>query len=226
MKLLLLSLPLAASFVANPHCPAVFGYDVVAYQTLDYAAPPKDGSPDHVAYLATSTGNYTFWFASEENRAAFAGNPWKYAPRFGGFCTVGVQWAGDMPWGPKAPEAKADFLKCNAEAPDWQVCKAPNPHGFCVNGSILWQLHNETLYFTGCGPNKTTDPEVRRTAITPEVVERATKKWISMFGALEDGPFNIFAYEDGENRGKPSNFGVCAFDPNGPGASQTLELVV
>jgi YHS domain-containing protein len=29
--------------------------------------------------------NYTFLFSSEENLALFREDPWKYAPRFGGF---------------------------------------------------------------------------------------------------------------------------------------------
>jgi hypothetical protein len=32
-----------------------------------------------------SVGNYTFYFKNAANLATFAADPWKYAPRWGGF---------------------------------------------------------------------------------------------------------------------------------------------
>jgi YHS domain-containing protein len=61
---------------------AVGGYDVVAYLNVRTAI---SGSPEH-------TYNYqgaTWRFASAEHRRLFAGNPERYAPQFGGFCSFG-----------------------------------------------------------------------------------------------------------------------------------------
>lgn len=61
------------------------GYDVVAYQTLAKGVPDVQGSPKFAAFLPTSTGNYTFWFANQANMQLFDKDPWKYAPKYGGF---------------------------------------------------------------------------------------------------------------------------------------------
>ena len=77
--------------------PVLGGYDVVAYQTtLGPGADGVRGVPAHAHNLLTrdfsggggpkaDPANYTFWFASESNRAAFAADPWRFAPKFGGF---------------------------------------------------------------------------------------------------------------------------------------------
>lgn len=74
---------------------AILGYDTVAYFT---DGRPVEGSPEfeHVWQDAR-------WrFASAEHRALFAGDPDRYAPRFGGFCTGGIA-LGNL--GPIDPEA-------------------------------------------------------------------------------------------------------------------------
>ncbi len=40
---------------------------------------------DFTSSAPQSVGNYTFWFANEANKAKFVADPWKYAPRWGGF---------------------------------------------------------------------------------------------------------------------------------------------
>ena len=35
--------------------------------------------------LATPLGDYEFWFSTAANRARFAADPWKFAPKYGGF---------------------------------------------------------------------------------------------------------------------------------------------
>jgi hypothetical protein len=62
---------------------AIKGYDPVAYFT---EGRPVPGSPQHVVEHKGST----FRFASKENRDAFAAEPEKYAPRYGGFCAFGT----------------------------------------------------------------------------------------------------------------------------------------
>ena len=59
------------------------GYDPVAYFKED---KPVKGSPSHKAEYKGST----FHFASKANREAFAANPAKYAPQYGGFCAFGT----------------------------------------------------------------------------------------------------------------------------------------
>jgi len=62
---------------------AVRGYDPVAYF--------KDNQPikGAAAYTAEYRGS-TFHFASQANRDAFAADPAKYAPQYGGFCAYGA----------------------------------------------------------------------------------------------------------------------------------------
>lgn len=81
--------PLAGPVFASE--PAVFaegglalgGYDPVAYFV---AGSPARGSADHV-----HSWNGAEWrFASDANRAAFAADPEKYAPQFGGYCAWAV----------------------------------------------------------------------------------------------------------------------------------------
>jgi len=62
---------------------AVRGYDVVAYVA---EGKPVKGS---AAYKAEYKGS-TFHFSSAANRDAFAADPAKFAPQYGGFCAFGV----------------------------------------------------------------------------------------------------------------------------------------
>ena len=62
---------------------AVKGYDVVAYVT---AGRPMEGSEQFVHRI----GATTYRFASAANRDAFAKEPERYLPQFGGFCAYAV----------------------------------------------------------------------------------------------------------------------------------------
>lgn len=62
---------------------ALRGYDAVAYWT--------DGRPVRGAATFTHRWNGAEWrFSSLANRDAFAKNPARYAPRFGGYCAYAV----------------------------------------------------------------------------------------------------------------------------------------
>lgn len=62
---------------------ALSGYDAVAYFT--------DGKPvEGQASFETEWNGARWRFASAAHRDAFAADPAKYAPRFGGFCAFGV----------------------------------------------------------------------------------------------------------------------------------------
>ena len=62
---------------------ALYGYDVVAYQTLERATM---GSPD---FTLTHDG-VVYQFASAEHRALFQEDPARYLPAYGGYCAYGV----------------------------------------------------------------------------------------------------------------------------------------
>lgn len=59
------------------------GYDVVSYFT---AGKPTPGSDRYTSEY----GGVKWQFASAENLATFKGDPAKYAPQYGGFCSWGV----------------------------------------------------------------------------------------------------------------------------------------
>jgi YHS domain-containing protein len=62
---------------------ALRGYDPVAYFK---AGKPVKGSKD----IAVLHGGGTYYFSSQENKAAFQDNPKKYLPEYGGFCSYGA----------------------------------------------------------------------------------------------------------------------------------------
>lgn len=62
---------------------AIRGYDPVAYFTEH---KPVQGSP---AFTVEHRGSI-FHFVSTANRDAFAANPEKFAPQYGGFCAFGM----------------------------------------------------------------------------------------------------------------------------------------
>jgi hypothetical protein len=68
---------------AEPGGLAVKGYDVVAYFT---AGAPTPGNPD----IEHVWRDVRWRFSSVDNRAAFAAEPNRYAPRYGGFCAGGI----------------------------------------------------------------------------------------------------------------------------------------
>ena len=74
--------------------PVLFGFDQVEYFSLPASHDGVMGSAEHAHTMEsfdftttppTSVGNYTFWFSTEANKAKFVADPWKYAPRWGGF---------------------------------------------------------------------------------------------------------------------------------------------
>ena len=71
--------------------PVIGGYDVVQYFSLQATDAGVLGSPAF-AYNFTSPDSdgtprfkHEFWFVSGDNRDKFASDPWKYAPKNGGF---------------------------------------------------------------------------------------------------------------------------------------------
>ncbi len=64
---------------------AIMGYDPVAYFTMNDAVK---GSEDH----AFEWLGATWLFANEEHRQTFTASPIKYAPQYGGLCSLGVAY--------------------------------------------------------------------------------------------------------------------------------------
>ena len=64
---------------------AITGYDPVSYFTEGRAVR---GVPDH-AYSWLGT---TWYFATPDHKELFARDPTKYAPQYGGFCSLGVSY--------------------------------------------------------------------------------------------------------------------------------------
>ena len=62
---------------------ALRGFDVMAY------FKDKEPVPGRAEHTADYKGS-TFRFASKANRDAFAADPAKYAPQYGGFCAFGM----------------------------------------------------------------------------------------------------------------------------------------
>ena len=74
---------------------AVGGYDPVAYFTKGQAIK---GSKK----ITTKKDGVVWRFSSEENRAAFAASPEKYAPQYGGYCAWAVSQGYTAKGDPKA----------------------------------------------------------------------------------------------------------------------------
>lgn len=70
-------------FNATPDGIAIGGYDPVAY-LMDHKA--ARGAPAHALRWA----GITWWFASNDNKAQFVAEPGKYAPAYGGWCSMGM----------------------------------------------------------------------------------------------------------------------------------------
>jgi len=89
--------------------PVLGGADVVAYQTLKPGARSLAGDPRFSVNLSSivrgaPNQTSTFLFATADNAEAFAADPWKYVPAYGGFCAYGLAFenssaaSGGWPW--------------------------------------------------------------------------------------------------------------------------------
>ena len=68
---------------------AIMGYDTVAYFTD--GKPMKGSEEFSYDWLGTP-----WYFANAEHRDMFAADPGKYAPQFGGYCTLGIAFDGHV----------------------------------------------------------------------------------------------------------------------------------
>ncbi len=85
---------------------ALQGYDPVAYFTANKAVKGSD-------QFQTQYQGATYNFESAKNRDAFAANPAKYAPQYGGYCAYGVASGHKVNIDPEAFSVVNDKLYLN-----------------------------------------------------------------------------------------------------------------
>ncbi|GMV59851.1 MAG: hypothetical protein AMXMBFR72_29440 [Betaproteobacteria bacterium] len=109
---------------------ALRGYDAVAYFKQ---GKPVKGSPQHrVEYKGSA-----FHFSSQENRDAFAADPARYAPQYGGYCAFGVAGGYKAATDPAAFSIIGDklYLNYNREVQaQWRA----NVPGFVAKADRNW----------------------------------------------------------------------------------------
>lgn len=77
-------LPLLAVGSALP--PVMEGYDVVSYRSLSPGGKGVKGMATiNSTVEVAGVGTYDFYFSSSENKDLFDSDPWKFAPKYGGF---------------------------------------------------------------------------------------------------------------------------------------------
>lgn len=109
---------------------AIEGYDPVAYFT---DGKPVEGSKEH-----TLEWNGATWrFASAEHRAAFAQDPEKYAPQYGGYCAFGVSRGYAVKVDPSAWKIVDEKLYLNYNH-DVQAEWAKDPAGYIAKADANW----------------------------------------------------------------------------------------
>ncbi|MEQ8664954.1 MAG: YHS domain-containing (seleno)protein [Rhodospirillales bacterium] len=104
--LLLVAAPASAGPVFEDGGAAIRGYDAVAYFTEN---KPVEGD---VAFAHDWNGA-TWLFSSAANRDAFAADPGRYAPQYGGYCAYAVSEGYTAPTDPAAWSIVDDRLFLN-----------------------------------------------------------------------------------------------------------------
>jgi len=113
---------------------AIDGYDPVSYFT---DAQAERGSPD-----ITAEWNDAIWrFTSADHRNAFAENPEKYAPQYGGFCALGMAHGGDVPTNPEAWTIWEDKLYLNM-IKEVSITWRYNPDRLIERANVRWTALN------------------------------------------------------------------------------------
>lgn len=98
---LFMALTLAGAQAAGK--PAVFSADGAAIRGTDAVAYFKEGQPvKGKAEFSHSWNGATWLFSSAANRDAFAADPEKYAPQYGGYCAYAVSYGSTAPIDPAA----------------------------------------------------------------------------------------------------------------------------
>ena len=110
---------------------AINGYDTVAYFT---EARPTRG----VAEFAQTWQGAKWWFANVEHRDRFAADPERYAPRFGGFCAMGMSLGMQVKADPEAWAIVDDKLYLNYDRPTLAAFKEDTT-GHLAKAEAFWE---------------------------------------------------------------------------------------
>eukprot|EP00633_Aureoumbra_lagunensis_P001186 CAMPEP_0197293104 /NCGR_PEP_ID=MMETSP0890-20130614/26798_1 /TAXON_ID=44058 ORGANISM="Aureoumbra lagunensis, Strain CCMP1510" /NCGR_SAMPLE_ID=MMETSP0890 /ASSEMBLY_ACC=CAM_ASM_000533 /LENGTH=388 /DNA_ID=CAMNT_0042767559 /DNA_START=74 /DNA_END=1237 /DNA_ORIENTATION=- len=184
---------------------ALLGVDLVAYFEMEAGADPIFGSPEYQYTLKTSDINSdtkpyhtTFYFTSAAHRDAFAENPQKYAPRFGGFCSYGISSEMTDGWNSSMDSAGAtdgwpwsrDHLGPPANLKVWRI----------INGKLYFAFLQEVM--------DVFEADYDSLSVAGE------KRWAEWFGSGSDialaGPFNMECNAKGYG---PPVERTCTFKP-------------
>lgn len=144
------SLLLLALFLVHPHPAradsetyatadgAIRGYDVVAYHTL---GRPQRGDPS----ITHEWNGATWRFASVANRDAFAADPERYAPRFGGYCAYGTAQGYKVSTDPAAFAIVDGALYLNYDTRVQKAWDADRP-GYIAAARANWRTLADDAY--------------------------------------------------------------------------------
>lgn len=119
--------PVYTSFLSNV---GASGYDVVAYFT---EGRPVEGSKEFTA----KHDGATWRFASAANRDAFAADPARYAPQYGGYCAWAVAQGYTASTDPNAWKIVEDKLYLNYNK-DVQAKWEKDIPGHIINANANW----------------------------------------------------------------------------------------
>jgi YHS domain-containing protein len=119
---------------------ALRGHDPVAYFSEN---KPVMGSPE---YKAEHQGS-TFHFANKANRDAFAAEPAKYAPQYGGFCAFGMSNGYKAATDPAAFRVVSGKLYLNYNREVQTMWSADIP-GFIVKADGHWPTASGQTHVT------------------------------------------------------------------------------
>jgi len=164
----LYSLDACASSKSKTQCctdtnyPVLGGLDVVALGQLHKGNPPVLGNLDFPAAVITKAGKYVFLFSSKENQQKFIQDPWRYAPKWGGFDASEIALNNAL----KGDVGKA-LLGMNTNVGEWLSAK---------EGRVL-------MFGSATGKSNYL---VDASRLEP----RGDDKWIGWWGDLKEGPFN------------------------------------
>lgn len=112
---------------------AIGGYDVVAYHTV---GKPTKGD---AAYTSTYQG-VTWNFSSAENRDLFAAEPAKYAPAYGGWCSVGAAKGKKITIDPNYFAVVDGQLYLNSSQAAHEKVFLPDVPGTIAKGERNWKV--------------------------------------------------------------------------------------
>lgn len=109
---------------------AIRGYDPVAYHVL---AKPVLG----LATITLAWNGATWRFSSEANRALFAAEPERYAPRYGGYCAYGTSQGYKVSTDPGAFAIVDGRLYLNYSKPVQLTWNLDRP-GYIAKADVNW----------------------------------------------------------------------------------------